>query len=157
VGFLDMYGITTLPELNLSQKWFDRSRMDIQKGKFPLSVPIGMRERNKVEYFHLLEGVDGPHGLVAGTTGSGKSEYLQTLVSALAVEHHPYFLSFFLIDYKGGSSFVLFRRLPHTVGVVSNLAPDEAERALIAVKVEVQYRQRVFASIKEEKISDIIK
>lgn len=157
VGFLDMYGITTLRDLNLSQRWFDRSSEDVKKGRFPLKVPIGMQERGKQQFFHLLEGVDGPHGLVAGTTGSGKSEYLQTLVCALAVEHHPDFLSFFLIDYKGGSSFVMFRKLPHTMGVVSNLAPDEAKRALIALKVEVQYRQRVFASIRETKISDIMK
>ncbi|MEQ8672797.1 MAG: FtsK/SpoIIIE domain-containing protein [Aggregatilineales bacterium] len=159
VGFLDMYGVTRIEDLNLSNRWFDSDRKDVRKGKFPLPVPIGMFERSKQMKFHFLEGFDGPHGLVAGTTGSGKSEYLQTLVGALAVEHHPHFLAFFLVDYKGGSSFVTFKRLPHTVGVVSDLAPGEAQRALTALKSEIQHRKSVFATTSLEvdrKIKDII-
>ncbi len=156
VGFLDMYGagINTLEALNVKERWFNRERLE--NGKVPLPVPIGMEQRDKKRFFHLLEQKDGPHALLAGTTGSGKSEFLQTLVGALAVEHHPHFLSFFLIDYKGGSSFNMFKDLPHVVGVVSDLAPGIAERALIALQSEIRYRKRVFAEIRETKIKDII-
>lgn len=152
VGFLDMYNATTIQELDLAMRWSNHP----EKGRLPFPVPLGMAERGKPIYLDLYEKQDGPHGLVAGTTGSGKSELLQTLVAALAVEHHPHFLSFFLVDYKGGSSFNLFQRLPHTVGVVSDLAPEIAKRALVALQSEIRFRKRVFAGIEEEKIKDIV-
>ena len=86
---------------------------------------------------------DGPHALVAGTTGSGKSEFLQTLVISLALANRPDAMNFVLIDYKGGSAFADCARLPHTVGVVTNLDARETERALASLDAELKRRERV--------------
>ncbi|WP_084038675.1 FtsK/SpoIIIE domain-containing protein [Demequina sp. NBRC 110053] len=85
----------------------------------------------------------GPHALVAGTTGSGKSEFLQTLIIALAMANRPDALTFVLVDYKGGSAFADCERLPHTVGMVTNLDARETERALASLEAELKRRERV--------------
>ncbi|MDE0572345.1 FtsK/SpoIIIE domain-containing protein [Demequina sp. B12] len=85
----------------------------------------------------------GPHALVAGTTGSGKSEFLQTLIIALAMANRPDALNFVLVDYKGGSAFADCERLPHTVGMVTNLDARETERALASLEAELKRRERV--------------
>ncbi|RII42766.1 hypothetical protein DWB68_05360 [Galactobacter valiniphilus] len=86
---------------------------------------------------------DGPHALVAGTTGSGKSEFLQTLVMALAMANRPEALNFVLVDYKGGSAFADCERLPHTVGMVTNLDAQETERALASLEAELRRREEI--------------
>lgn len=86
---------------------------------------------------------DGPHALVAGTTGSGKSEFLQALVISLAMANRPDALNFVLVDYKGGSAFADCERLPHTVGMVTNLDARETERALASLDAELKRRERV--------------
>lgn len=89
---------------------------------------------------------DGPHGLVAGTTGSGKSELLRTLVVSLALHHPPDRLTFLLVDYKGGAAFRGISELPHVVGLVTDLGQAEARRALVSLRAEVRRRERVVAS-----------
>ncbi|GAA1844424.1 FtsK/SpoIIIE domain-containing protein [Agromyces salentinus] len=86
---------------------------------------------------------DGPHALVAGTTGSGKSEFLQALVVSLALANRPDALNFVLVDYKGGSAFADCERLPHTVGMVTNLDARETERALASLDAELKRREKV--------------
>ncbi|MDX6202712.1 MAG: segregation ATPase FtsK/SpoIIIE, family, partial [Frankiales bacterium] len=88
---------------------------------------------------------DGPHALVAGTTGSGKSELLQTLVASLALANRPDALTFVLIDYKGGAAFRDCARLPHTVGLVTDLDGRLTERALASLTAELRHRERVLA------------
>jgi S-DNA-T family DNA segregation ATPase FtsK/SpoIIIE len=89
---------------------------------------------------------DGPHGLVAGTTGAGKSQLLQTLVAALAIANTPEELNFVLIDFKGGGAFGSCLDLPHTTRVVTNLAGSEAQRAIASLSAEARRRQSKFAS-----------
>jgi S-DNA-T family DNA segregation ATPase FtsK/SpoIIIE len=86
---------------------------------------------------------DGPHCLVGGTTGSGKSELLRTLVAGLAVSADPDHLTFVLIDYKGGASFDECSRLPHAVGLVTDLDAQLGERALRCLEAELRYRERL--------------
>ncbi|MBD8078741.1 FtsK/SpoIIIE domain-containing protein [Cellulosimicrobium arenosum] len=90
---------------------------------------------------------DGPHGLVAGTTGSGKSELLQTLVVSLALVNRPDALTFVLVDYKGGSAFADCERLPHTVGMVTNLDARGTERALESLDAELERRETVLRDL----------
>jgi S-DNA-T family DNA segregation ATPase FtsK/SpoIIIE len=86
---------------------------------------------------------DGPHALIAGTTGAGKSELLRSLVATLATGSSPDELTFVLIDYKGGSTFDACADLPHTVGVVTDLDERLAERALISLEAELRRRERM--------------
>lgn len=90
---------------------------------------------------------DGPHALVAGTTGAGKSELLQTLILTLALSYSPDELAVALVDYKGGASFGACARLPHVVGQVTDLDPGAAERALTGLRAELRRRERLFASL----------
>ena len=95
--------------------------------------------------FHLDLRRDGPHALVAGTTGSGKSEFLQTLVASLAVANRPDQLTFVLVDYKGGSAFKDCARLPHTVGMVTDLDNHLVSRALVSLGAELRRREHLLA------------
>ncbi|HLI24113.1 MAG TPA: FtsK/SpoIIIE domain-containing protein, partial [Acidimicrobiales bacterium] len=99
---------------------------------------------------------DGPHGLVAGTTGAGKSEFLQTLVTSLAVVNRPDALNFLLVDYKGGSAFRDCARLPHTVGVVTDLDGHLTERALASLSAELKRREELLARGGAKDIDDYI-
>jgi S-DNA-T family DNA segregation ATPase FtsK/SpoIIIE len=88
---------------------------------------------------------DGPHGLVAGTTGSGKSELLQTLICSLAVNNPPTRITFLLVDYKGGAAFRECADLPHTVGYITDLTPALVQRALVSLHAELTHREGLLA------------
>ncbi|WP_306320763.1 MULTISPECIES: FtsK/SpoIIIE domain-containing protein [unclassified Streptomyces] len=97
---------------------------------------------------------DGPHGLIAGTTGSGKSELLQTIVAALAVANTPQNMTFVLVDYKGGSAFKDCVHLPHTVGMVTDLDAHLVERALESLGAELHRREHMLAQAGAKDIED---
>ncbi len=104
-----------------------------------LVAPIGVAE-DGVLALDLMR--DGPHALVAGTTGSGKSELLRSLVAGLAAGCSPKHLTFVLIDFKGGSAFDQCARLPHTVGMVTDLDEHLGARALRCLEAELRHRER---------------
>ena len=106
-----------------------------------LAVVIGASADGVVE---LDLGRDGPHALIAGTTGSGKSELLRTMVVGLATRVSPAHLQFVFVDYKGGATFDGCRTLPHTVGVVTDLDGGLAERALASLEAELARREQLF-------------
>lgn len=99
---------------------------------------------------------DGPHGLVAGTTGSGKSELLQTIVASLAVVNRPDAMTFVLVDYKGGSAFKDCVKLPHTVGMVTDLDTHLVERALESLGAELRRREHILAGAGTKDLPDYI-
>ena len=102
-----------------------------------------------VQGFHSLDlRMDGPHALIGGTTGSGKSELLQTWVLAMAVNHSPQRLNFLLVDYKGGSAFAECADLPHTVGLVTDLDAAGVHRALASLSAELRFREHLLDSRK---------
>lgn len=90
---------------------------------------------------------DGPHALIAGTTGAGKSELLRTLIAGLAAGSPPDALTFILVDYKGGAAFAECAELPHTVGLVTDLDPHLTRRALTSLGAELRRRERVLAGV----------
>lgn len=104
------------------------------------ATPIGVGEAGP---FVLDLVRHGPHGLVGGTTGSGKSEFLRSLVAGLAARTDPDHLTFILVDFKGGSAFDECSRLPHTVGMLSDLDGQLVDRALTCLMAELAYRERV--------------
>lgn len=121
-----------------------------------VSAPIGIGERGRI-MLDIFEKGAGPHGLIAGTTGSGKSELLTSMILAFAMRYPPDRLAFFLIDYKGGGMSNLFGDLPHLIGNISNLSKAESQRAMIALNSENIRRQKIFAKHCVNNISDYTK
>ena len=99
---------------------------------------------------------DGPHGLIAGTTGSGKSELLQTLIASLAVGNRPDEMTFVLVDYKGGAAFKDCNKLPHTVGMVTDLDGHLTTRALVSLGAELRRREHQLAGADAKDIEDYL-
>lgn len=132
VRFTELMGIDLADPAPIAEKWQLAPRQSY------VSIGAGVDGE-----FAIDIAADGPHALVAGTTGSGKSEFLQTLVVSLALANRPDALNFVLIDYKGGSAFADCARLPHTVGMVTNLDARETERALASLDAELKRRERV--------------
>ncbi|QGQ18862.1 hypothetical protein GC089_05925 [Cellulomonas sp. JZ18] len=109
-----------------------------------LHVPLGRGAHGAVVGLDL--DADGPHVLVAGTTGAGKSELLTTLVLALALQHPPHRLAVLLADFKGGTGLGPLARLPHVVDHVDDLDADAAHRTLVGLRAELRRRERVLAA-----------
>jgi S-DNA-T family DNA segregation ATPase FtsK/SpoIIIE len=97
----------------------------------------------------------GPHALVGGTTGSGKSEFLQSWITALALDHSPARINFLFIDYKGGAAFADCRHLPHAIGLVTDLSPHLVRRALASLRAEVRYREQVLRAKKAKDLLEL--
>ena len=97
---------------------------------------------------------DGPHALIAGTTGAGKSELLQTMIASLAWVNRPDAMTFVLVDYKGGSAFKDCVQLPHVVGMVTDLDPHLTQRALTSLSAELTRRERILAAAGVKDIED---
>ena len=97
----------------------------------------------------------GPHAVVGGTTGSGKSELLISWVLAMAAAYAPNLVTFLLVDFKGGSTFAGLARLPHTVGIITDLNEQAASRALASLRAELRYRERVLADAGARSIDEL--
>ena len=95
----------------------------------------------------------GPHALVGGTTGAGKSEFLQTWILGLATAYSPARVTFLFVDYKGGTAFADCVQLPHTVGLVTDLSPHLVGRALTSLKAELRYREHL---LNRKKAKDLL-
>lgn len=134
-GLLDLLGISDPAAAPVEELW---SAAGVRE---TLAVPVGVTDAGEVLTLGFRR--DGPHGLVAGTTSSGKSELLQTILSAIGLTHPPELVNFVLVDYKGGAAFSDIARLPHTVGLVTDLDGALAARALISLNSELRRRERI--------------
>lgn len=134
----------------------ERIESNYEKNDITVSIaaPIGLGADGEKIYLDLHEKAAGPHGLIAGTTGSGKSELLTTMILSFSVNFAPEKLSFFLIDYKGGGMSNLFRDLPHLAGSISNLSGSDIQRAMTALRSENIRRQEIFAAASVNNIND---
>ena len=140
ITFFEMYQVEHPEELDIAKRW---KKNHAAKS---LAVPLGVRAKEDYVNLNLHEKAHGPHGLVAGTTGSGKSEIIQSYILSLAVNYHPYEVAFLLIDYKGGGMAGLFRNLPHLLGTITNLDGAQSMRAMASIKSELARRQKIFSS-----------
>lgn len=116
------------------------------------AVPLGSDASGAPFLLDLVH--EGPHALVAGTTGSGKSELLRTLVTGLALRCSPAELTLLLVDYKGGSSLGECARLPQVTGLVTDLDPHLAERVLVSLQAELTRREELLQSVEARDIGD---
>jgi S-DNA-T family DNA segregation ATPase FtsK/SpoIIIE len=117
-----------------------------------LAAPIGLGESGAVSVDLVA---DGPHAVIGGTTGSGKSELLVTWVTSMAAGRSPDEVTFLLVDFKGGASFAPLTVLPHCVGVVTDLDAGEAARALESLGAELRFRERMLADVGAKDIAEV--
>lgn len=150
ISLFEVLGINSLDQMDLQKKW---AASNVTKS---LAVPLGVKEKNELVYLDLHESAHGPHGLVAGTTGSGKSEVLQSYVLAMAANFHPYEVGFVIIDFKGGGMVNQFKDLPHLIGAITDMDGKEVNRSLLSIKAELDKRKRLFAEHNVNKIDQYI-
>ena len=150
ITFLEMYGVSKIEHLNVLSRWKEN---DPTKS---LEAQVGVDTIGDAFKLDLHEKYHGPHGLVAGMTGSGKSEFIMTYILSLAINYHPDEVSFVLIDYKGGGMAKAFENLPHVAGIITNLDGSAINRSLISIQSELRRRQSIFAEAsKSSGISNI--
>ena len=137
--FFEMMGISKPEDIPVKELWTKNRINENIKGM------LGHKSGGEPLYLDVHEKQHGPHGLVAGTTGSGKSETLQTYILSLASNYSPDDVEFFIIDYKGGGMANLFAGLPHLAGRITNLSGNQVKRAMISIKSENKRRQRIFS------------
>ena len=148
--FLDMYKTSRVEDLDMYHKWLENRTYESMRSL------IGQKAGEQPVYLDIHEKYHGPHGLVAGTTGSGKSETLQTYILSLVLNYHPHEVAFILIDYKGGGMAQSFIGLPHLAGVITNLGGNQTTRALLSINAEIKRRQRIFNEYKIKHIDAYI-
>lgn len=139
ITLFEVLQIYNVEDLDLNKRWQESC---IQKS---MAAPLGVKTKNELVYLDLHEKAHGPHGLVAGTTGSGKSEILQSYILSMATLFHPYEVGFVIIDFKGGGMANQFERLPHMLGSITNIDGNEINRSLSSIKAELLKRQNYFA------------
>ena len=148
--FLEMYNVGMVEQLNILNRW--RSN-DPTKS---LQASVGVDKSHELFKLDLHEKFHGPHGLIAGMTGSGKSEFIITYILSMAINYHPYEVSFVLIDYKGGGLAGVFEnketglKLPHLAGTITNLDTIEMSRSLASIQSELRKRQRMFNEARDK-------
>lgn len=121
---------------------------------YDLTIPIGISQNRSITFLNFHERGDGPHGLIAGMTGSGKSELLMSMILTMSVKYPPWYLAFFLIDYKGGGMAASMEKLPHVLGSISNLSGSDIGRAFLSIRSENERRERLFI---KHGVSNILK
>lgn len=155
ITFYEGYGIKSASEFSVGDSW---SRSQIHR---TMAVPIGVKGNGETYYLDIIDNFSvskyglvthGPHGMIAGTTGSGKTESIQTWILSMALHFSPQEISFVLIDFKGSNLLLPFNNLPHIAGTISDL-DETISRNQIALESEMNRRKRCFA---ECKVADIM-
>ncbi len=149
-SFLEMYDVGNVNQLNIVNRWKESNVTS------SLAAPVGINEQGEQFKIDLHEKAHGPHGLVAGMTGSGKSEWIITYILSMCINYHPYEVQFVLIDYKGGGLAGTFEnketgfKLPHLAGTITNLDVAEINRSLASIQSELKRRQKKFNEARDK-------
>lgn len=149
LSFLDMFGVSKIEQLNILNRWQTNNPV------ISLDATVGVHANGDKFKLDLHEKFHGPHGLIAGSTGSGKSEFIITYILSMALNYHPYEVQFVLIDYKGGGLAGAFEnkesgvKIPHLIGTITNLDVSEMNRSLVSIQSELNRRQRVFNEVRD--------
>lgn len=151
ISFFELLKIYSVDDIDLQKNWKNSKVYDT------MAAPIGVNAKDEIVSLNLHEKYHGPHGLVAGTTGSGKSEILQAYILSAAIAYHPYEVGFVIIDFKGGGMVNQFRDLPHLIGAITNIDGNEIQRSLKSIKAELLKRQSYFANAGVNHIDKYIK
>lgn len=145
-----MYDVGNVEQLNALERWKVNDPINT------LETPIGFSSNGNIFKIDFHEKEQGPHGLIAGMTGSGKSEFIITFVLSMAINYHPLEVQFLLIDYKGGGLVGAFLnkeakiKLPHLAGTITNLDKADIDRALSSIESELKRRQTLFNQAREK-------
>lgn len=153
VTFMEIYHVRNVNDLDVWRFWNENKAWE------GIKATIGLRAGSKPFVLDISDKLQshGPHGLVAGTTGSGKSVMLQTYILSLALNYHPEQVQFLLIDYKGGGTAEVFRDLPHVAGIIDNQGEHRTiQRALQSIQGEINRRERAFKRLGVDHIDDYI-
>lgn len=151
ISLFELLGIYSPEDIDLAKRWNTARIYD------SMAVPLGVNVKDDIVYLDLHEKHHGPHGLVAGTTGSGKSEILQTYILGAATIFHPYEIGFVIIDFKGGGMVNQFKNLPHLIGAITNIDGKAIDRSLKSIRAELLKRQTLFAEAEVNHIDKYIK
>ncbi len=151
ITLYELMGIMNAYDIDLKSRWATSKIYET------MAAPLGVKSDGSVISLDLHERGHGPHGLVAGTTGSGKSEIVQSYILSMATLFHPYEVGFIIIDFKGGGMANQFRDLPHLNGAITNIDGKEIDRSLKSIKAELLKRQELFAKYNTNRIDDYIK
>lgn len=146
----ELLNILKADDLDLNERW---SNSDVTKS---LRAVIGKNAKGETVNLDIHEKAHGPHGLVAGTTGSGKSEILQSYILSAAVNFPPDQVAFVIIDFKAGGMANKFENLPHLIGKITDIDGNEINRYLLSIRAELDKRKRLFALNKVDHIDKYI-
>lgn len=142
ITLFNVLGIRNIKELDIPYNY--SRNIDLKN----IDVVLGKSDLNSNVVLDISENGMGPHGLIAGMTGSGKSELIITLITLLCTKYSPKYLQVSIIDYKGGGIIQSFKNnnytLPHLVGTLSNLDVNELRRCLVSYNIEILKRQKLF-------------
>ena len=150
ITFLEMEKVGKVEQLNVLNRWKSNDPIN------SLKAEIGVDNKKELMYLDLHEKYHGPHGLIAGTTGSGKSEFIITYILSMCINYSPDYVSFILIDYKGGGLALAFENkltgtvLPHLAGTITNLDKAEMNRTLVSIDSESKRRQKLFNEARDK-------
>jgi S-DNA-T family DNA segregation ATPase FtsK/SpoIIIE len=153
---LDMFGllegrkIELIGDLPIAENWRRSMQPDHQEW---LRSPIGLVSSKEVRTLVFQAQADGVHGMIAGTTGSGKSELLLTMIAAMGIKYDPRIVNFVLVDFKGGAAFEPFKKMPHVVDIATNLQGNAVERIFIAIRAEMDRRAKLLA---DGRVGDLV-
>lgn len=144
VSFLTLAGLEVANDPNVTvERWQEGSLLGAQAGKRQAATLRALVGQGPQGDFTLDLRSQGPHALVGGTSGAGKSEFLQSWILGMATAHSPQRVTFLFVDYKGGSAFADCVDLPHSVGLVTDLSPHLVRRALTSLRAELRYREHL--------------